>query len=119
MTSQGHFYLLDFARTFPPQAPVPLQKPRPQHLYNLLRPEFVQSYLVPLSSDAFTRFGAHDSDIHNEEVSQATEKLLEEVAPKTSVKVAEFYYHQKEVNPSMKSAELRMIQLIHSAGVNW
>src|SRR5690554_1367988 len=106
---QGHFYLLDFARTFPPQAPVALKKPRPQHLYNLLRPEFVRSYVVPLSSDAFTRFGTHNSDIHNGEVAQATEKLLEEVVPKTSVKVAEFYHQQKQVNPSMKSAELRMI----------
>lgn len=43
-----------------------LEKAR--HLINLLRPELVKGNKKPLSSDAFTFFGAHDAKIHNEEV---------------------------------------------------
>jgi hypothetical protein len=38
-------------------------------LYNLLRREFVQSYPIPLSSDAFSGFGRHKFREHNDEVS--------------------------------------------------
>ena len=42
-----------------------LEKAR--HLINLLRPELVRALNKPLSSDAFTFFGAHDAAIHNAE----------------------------------------------------
>lgn len=51
---QGHdnrFYLIDFARVFPPQTP---DKTFGCVWYKLLRPEFVGKYKLPLSSDAFT-----------------------------------------------------------------
>lgn len=49
----GKYYVLDFARVFPPQS---LQGSRDgkRVLFELLRPELVRSFRVPLSSDAFT-----------------------------------------------------------------
>ena len=41
----------------------------------MLRPEFVKSYNKPLSPDSFSNFGRLDSEIHNEEVKEATEEL--------------------------------------------
>jgi hypothetical protein len=43
---------------------------RGEHLYALFRPEFVMSYPSPLSSDAYTFFGAIDREQHNPEVLQ-------------------------------------------------
>lgn len=77
----GRYYLLDFARTYPPEAP----SKRFYHkfdcalnnvfraihktvLYFRLRPEFVRNYNIPLSSDAFSGFGKDDSDVHDLEV---------------------------------------------------
>ena len=44
-------------------------------LYNLLRREFVQSYRIPLSSDAFSGFGCHNFREHNDEVAEASNEL--------------------------------------------
>jgi len=57
--------LLDIARLFPPTTPQ--SKRRGCYLYRLMRPEFVRQYQLPLSSDAFSRFGMYDpeSDLHN------------------------------------------------------
>jgi hypothetical protein len=65
---EGHrvgnqFYLLDFARTAPPEA-VPLGAPPASFLFRLLRMEFVKSYHVPLSSDAFSPMG-RDNELCN------------------------------------------------------
>jgi hypothetical protein len=38
------------------------------HLYRLLRPELVKQNPVPLSSDAFSRWGLHRAAQHNKEV---------------------------------------------------
>lgn len=48
---------------------------RGQHLFSCLRPEFVREWPVPLSSDAFTRFGAHSAAEHNAEVRAAARSL--------------------------------------------
>lgn len=48
------FYLLDFQRLMPPEWPI--EKGSPAHLFRLLRPEFVKSYPIPLSSDAASSF---------------------------------------------------------------
>src|SRR5262245_34355686 len=51
----SRFYVLDFARTFPPEARLkgdPEERGAP--LYKLLRPELVRLNLVPLNPDAFT-----------------------------------------------------------------
>ena len=42
-------------------------------LYRLLRPEFLKRWKVPLSSDAFSKFGRDfQSATHNDEVREAT-----------------------------------------------
>ena len=43
--------------------------------YNLLRSQLVRKHPVPLSSDAFTAFGAHNYQEHNQEVRDATHAL--------------------------------------------
>jgi len=57
----------DTARLFPPEAPLK-NAPPTSFLYRLLRPEFLREYELPLSSDAFTRFGEDNAQEHNEEV---------------------------------------------------
>lgn len=53
--SDGLYYVLDFARTFPPEARL-LGDPHEKGavLHKLLRPEFVRDNPKPLNSDAFT-----------------------------------------------------------------
>ncbi|KAL6050026.1 Clu domain-containing protein [Balamuthia mandrillaris] len=53
------------------------------YLYRLLRPELVASNEVPLSSDAFSRFGLVDEaePEHRKEVAKATHRLLNRVIP--------------------------------------
>jgi len=49
--------VLDFGRVFPPEAPE--SRTDRGVFYRLLRPEFVASYPVPLSSDAFSGWGKY------------------------------------------------------------
>ncbi len=63
--------MLDFARTFPPEAP-PDGLPQPSVLYFRLRAEFVKNYGGALSPDAFSGFGKDDADMHNQEVKKVT-----------------------------------------------
>ncbi|KAL6050938.1 Clu domain-containing protein [Balamuthia mandrillaris] len=79
----GRFYVIDLARAFPPETPDPMV-PR-GHLYRLLRPEFVANYPLPLSSDAFSGFGAsHEKERkeNEQEVSDATDYLYSVLVPK-------------------------------------
>jgi hypothetical protein len=43
--------------------------------YQLFRPEFVQSFGKPLSSDGYSRFGSIDAKLHNATLDEATETL--------------------------------------------
>lgn len=61
--------------------PFILCREKGHHLVNLFRPEFVKANPVPLSSDAFTAFGAADAVVHNAEVAQARDRLLTLVIP--------------------------------------
>ncbi|KYQ93360.1 Histidine kinase A [Tieghemostelium lacteum] len=71
----GRYYLLDFARLFPAEAP--RKSIKMGHLYRLLRPEFTRNFKKPLCSDAFSRFiRGHNEEEHNVEVVEATEYLL-------------------------------------------
>ena len=79
----GSFYLVDFARTMPPEAPPPNNKKR-QHLYKLLRPEFVKAWDIPLCPDSFSGFILADDNynVHNQQVKVATEYLYHEHIPR-------------------------------------
>lgn len=50
-------------------------------LFNLLRYETVRRNNVPLSSDAFTPFGKHNRDVHNEEVENCFYEILSKTIP--------------------------------------
>jgi hypothetical protein len=76
----GRNYVLDFARTFPPEAPAPGENPQ-SIFYRLLRPELVRRFPKPLSSDAFSGWQLYDpnnADM-NHDVVEATEFLHTEV----------------------------------------
>lgn len=77
--TDGRFYILDTARVFPPD--VPKVSIRCGHLYRLLRPELVKQNPVPLSSDAFSRWGLHRAAQHNKEVVEAARRLTSEIIP--------------------------------------
>jgi hypothetical protein len=94
---EGHFgsdhlhYVLDFARVYPPAATVPGESNHKSRcLFRLLRPELVSRFQKPLSSDAFTGWGRCGSDIHNTEVRQATQFLIDETIPSLAQKLLSF-----------------------------
>jgi tetratricopeptide (TPR) repeat protein len=70
----GKFYVVDFSRVMPPERP---SGRKMEHLYRLLRPEFVKSYVVPLCSDGYSGFirQTTTADAHNSELDAATEYL--------------------------------------------
>lgn len=75
----SRYYVIDHARLFPPEAPSASKN----HLFNLLRPEFVKAYKKPLSSDAFSRMtnSAADAEPNNDEVRVATAELVNTAIP--------------------------------------
>jgi len=77
----GRYYVLDLSRVFPPERPSKHAE-KGSFLYKLLRPELVASAPEPLSSDAFSRFGADEASEHNQQVADMTEHLLDTVIPK-------------------------------------
>lgn len=72
--------MIDTARVFPPVAPLPGSR-KSSYLYMLLRPEFVRLNPVPLSSDAYSKFGKDGELEHNSEVLDATIRLEGQVVP--------------------------------------
>lgn len=78
----GRYYLIDFARVFPPETPESGTKGA--FLYRLLRPELVVRNGVALSSDSFSRFGGPTMDLrepHDTNTKNATDVLVEELVP--------------------------------------
>lgn len=114
--SDGRLYCLDTARLMPAESPWDIviasassedlaadgssaakkeeKVPRwptvkASHLVYQLRPKVVLQHSCSLSADAFSRFGAHDAERHNSEVTDATTHLLEEVIPAFAVSLLE------------------------------
>jgi tetratricopeptide (TPR) repeat protein len=82
--TDGRYYVLDYARTFPPEHPGPAQKPEKGSVFfRLLRPELVRTFQCPLSPDALVGWGKADPNqpIHNKEVLDATLFLRDVVIP--------------------------------------
>ena len=100
------FYVLDFGRVFPPEAPDP---PGSRKIfYCLLRPEFVRAYQTALSSDAFSCWGKIGGAEHNAEVIEATKYLHEQIIPKFAIELS-----QRE-----NESEIRLTELLHANGIN-
>ena len=80
--NDGLHYALDYARVYPPAALVQGEiREKSRCLFRLLRPELVSRFSKPLSSDAFTAWGRMNSDIHNAEVREATQYLVDQAIP--------------------------------------
>jgi hypothetical protein len=86
---------------------------RQTHLFQLLRPELVQSHTCPLSSDALTGLGKIDPDrrTHNDEVIGASKRLFETIIP-TFVQTLE-----RERALDLRASK-QLCDQLHSAGIN-
>eukprot|EP01126_Amoeba_proteus_P056684 TRINITY_DN7150_c0_g2_i5.p1 TRINITY_DN7150_c0_g2~~TRINITY_DN7150_c0_g2_i5.p1 ORF type:complete len:563 (+),score=108.01 TRINITY_DN7150_c0_g2_i5:821-2509(+) len=105
----GNYYVLDFARVFPPQAIVQ-EGTGSEVLYELLRPELVCQWPVPLSSDAFTGWSAQDPEARANEIviEECTRYLINECIPKVSKEFSQL------LSPSCDT----LITFLHNAGIN-
>ncbi|KAF2073114.1 hypothetical protein CYY_005583 [Polysphondylium violaceum] len=109
--SDGNFYLLDFARVFPPQMKLFDNSP-PSHLYELIRPELVKSNDRPLSSDSLTGWGKFDVNAveHNYEVKEASFRLFLKVIPDLANRLT--------ILDSSEKREIHLTQELHRVGIN-
>lgn len=111
----GRLYIIDFSRSFPPEAPN--SKYQRSYLYHLLRPEFVKKYPLPLCPDAFSNFIVHDpnANTHNIEIFKATLFLFKSVIPSFASKF------ETRVIDVIKSCQLKKFSVaseLHSSGIN-
>lgn len=98
----GRFYVVDTARLFPPTTPV--RGVRSCHLYKLMRAEAVRANPKALSSDAFSFFGKPDSEEHNAEVVDATERIVQLIGTLCSTEIL------------LSASSIK--DLLHSRGIN-
>mmetsp|Transcript_2469 Transcript_2469/g.7833 ORF Transcript_2469/g.7833 Transcript_2469/m.7833 type:complete len:1381 (+) Transcript_2469:798-4940(+) len=121
----GSGYVIDFARLFPPEVPSAAQRahyPR-SVFFRFLRPEFVQSYRLPLCSDAYTGWvvGDPEANVHNAELRQATVHLYQETIPSFAAFLSETYGtldRERGAPPPAKLAETDLKLLFHERGIN-
>jgi len=115
--TDGRFYLLDLARTYPPVSPRLTKGAQNSHLYSLFRSEFINKYNRALCSDAYSGFILHDPEMatHNAEIDQATKYLLEEVIPLASRQVQWVVLEAQENNTLDRTS---IGEAMHRLGVN-
>lgn len=106
------YYLLDFSRVFPPEAP---DESSPDTLrqifYYHLRPELLMRFRIPLSSDAFSRWGKDNNQVHNREAREATQYLLNVVIPQFANRLDEKW--QTSIEPKYD-----LVSEMHREGIN-
>eukprot|EP01102_Stenamoeba_stenopodia_P013206 TRINITY_DN4255_c0_g2_i1.p1 TRINITY_DN4255_c0_g2~~TRINITY_DN4255_c0_g2_i1.p1 ORF type:complete len:961 (+),score=234.00 TRINITY_DN4255_c0_g2_i1:195-3077(+) len=107
----GKFYLIDFARAFPPAKTNP--KFTNGHIYQLLRPEFVRKYCKPLCPDTYSKFLPDENEaMENEkECEEATDYLLKEVIPTFAMKIQDMSVDDPEFNS-------KLVNAAHREGIN-
>lgn len=109
----GEYFLVDYARTMPPQGKIGEYKldPTRRHLFELLRPELVQANSgIPLNSDVFSGFNLKDefkSDSARE-VLDVTRVMLTVIIPE----LAEMF----QKRGSFENVDFA--SLLHASGVN-
>jgi hypothetical protein len=121
----GRLYVLDTARLMPAEAPkdesgaVRWPKVKAPHLVYQLRPKVVLQHPQPLSSDAWSRFGAHDASSHNAAVSAATQHLLGEVLPAFARGLLDRppYARTSKSGDHVEDDDL-VPRILHEAGIN-
>jgi len=125
--TDGRYYLIDLARSFPPESlwdTHHLHKPSQAVFFRMLRPEFLQwlkknhrpnkpeESFPPLSCDALTNWGqsADDSKEHNDRVREATNVLINKVVPEFAATFVQRPPHQLR--------EIRVSEELHRHGIN-
>ncbi|KYQ93681.1 Rab GTPase domain-containing protein [Tieghemostelium lacteum] len=114
--TDGRFYLIDFSRTFPPTYPD--ETTQGGHLFQLFRPEFLKSHPKPLCSDAFSGFLRNDPDraVHNQEVKEASHRLLTELIPRLSVRLK--WMIKESLNNGTLFGDVHIPEQFHRQGIN-
>ncbi|KAH3742853.1 Histidine kinase A [Pelomyxa schiedti] len=129
----GKYYLLDFSRTFPPEWP----NRSPQAIfYELVRPELVRKWPVPLSSDAFSRFEMSDqkAEDHQIELTKLSAHLHGVVIPQfaqeldkidcvnenngASESIDKYFAKMRSNQIEATFNELRLVERMHRQGIN-
>ncbi|EGC40299.1 hypothetical protein DICPUDRAFT_146844 [Dictyostelium purpureum] len=111
------FYLIDFSRTFPPTYPD--ENVSGGHLFQLFRPEFLKSHPKKLCSDAFSGFIKNDPDRlhHNQEVKEASNRLLTELIPRLSTRLK--WMIKESLNTgTLLSGDVHIPEQFHRQGIN-
>jgi hypothetical protein len=121
----GQLYVLDTARLMPAEAPVDESgalrwpKVKAAHLVYQLRPKMVLQHSQPLSSDAWSRFGAHDAAAHNAAVVAATQHLLDVVVPAFARGLLDRPPFVRSSKSSDHAEDDDLVpRLLHEAGIN-
>lgn len=122
----GRFYVLDFARVFPPSAPTAqeyvyyskivanLLRWSGEEYVKLLRPELLTRFPRALSSDAFSPFGKDATLEHDQEVLEATMELYRNIIPA----FVKFWHQKLKADPSLtRDFENNLIRYIHRDGM--
>eukprot|EP01094_Clydonella_sp_ATCC50884_P028131 TRINITY_DN834_c1_g2_i1.p1 TRINITY_DN834_c1_g2~~TRINITY_DN834_c1_g2_i1.p1 ORF type:complete len:608 (-),score=212.39 TRINITY_DN834_c1_g2_i1:186-1817(-) len=115
--TDGRFYLLDFARTFPCETPV--SRSNGFNLFNLLRPEFVKRYKTPLCPDSYSGFCAEHA--HNLEVDNASQFLQWNTIPgfaRTLPLLYEKNTTQLQESGHTPFQSFRLTEILHTHGIN-
>lgn len=126
--SDGRFYCIDLARVFcceaPPKPglrPDPTLDPRAV-FYNLLRPEFLLNYGIPLVSDAYSGWGKLDPNFkqHNAAVYEATLHLFRVVVPRFAKDLDDIDKAHLQPKDSLWSIwkAIDLVATLHRAGLN-
>ncbi|GAM21633.1 hypothetical protein SAMD00019534_048080 [Acytostelium subglobosum LB1] len=140
--SDNRFYMIDFARTFPPEYPKNSDDYIGREIfYALLRPELVKLSKTKLSSDALSGWqSGKDEEECNTEVHQATQILHDEAIPECAELISKSSEEDKKLERERqtmfysdfirpvgtKETEfynkivrlIRLVNLVHARGIN-
>ncbi len=115
----GRYYMLDFARAMPPESPREKDMRQPgDHLYRLLRPEFVVRCRTPLCADAFSNM-IHvepNKKALNADVKEASNQLMKVVIPNYAHELVQYVKEQDMLLGGVQNIEFN--QHLHARGIN-
>ncbi len=119
----GRYYVLDFGRVYPCEAPGASSSPG-SIFYQLLRPELCRQSKVALCSDAFTGFCRFDprSQLYCEQVKMATHVLFFKEVPEFAERAGEVGYELELIGRGNMVREFTkrfsLVVELHRCGIN-